>query len=401
MLYENLVNASLLVRVMNNRIRDARLSAGLTLKELAAKLEGIGCQITPAGISKYEMGKSKPPPTFLHALAAVLGWRPAVLAGTSKVEVTWLTFRKHSRLTKAAQQQIQAWSNSRIEQQIRLHEMLCPTDKPDFPRPCPSSSLKDAELAAEHLRKKWGLGEAPIESVTEVTEDRGGVVIMYPHLQDGFDGLCGWANGRYPVLVVSASSSVDRRRYNLAHELGHLVMDCRGTEAKEEEKLAHRFAAAFIVPAAVARRELGARRRNLNLAELALLKGKHGLSMQGWARRASDLGIISKGHYESLCRQFSHRGWRMQEPVAYEGQERPLRLRQLVLRALAEDIITPSAAEEIIPKVVEEAESIGLEPTADEKLWPSQLLRLPREQRRKHLALSAEKVSKHYAARTC
>ena len=74
---------------------------------------------------------------------------------------------------------------------------------------------------------------------------------------------------------------------SLAHELGHLVMDCRGVKSKEEEKLAHRFAAAFIVPAAVARRELGPRRRSLNLAELALLKGKHGLSMQGWARRAS------------------------------------------------------------------------------------------------------------------
>ncbi|PXF55416.1 MAG: hypothetical protein C4B58_15095 [Deltaproteobacteria bacterium] len=65
---------------------------------------------------------------------------------------------------------------------------------------------------------------------------------------------------------------------------------------KEQESLANRFAAAFIVPPAVARQELGEHRRSLSFQELGILKRKHGLSMQAWMRRAFDLGIINEGH---------------------------------------------------------------------------------------------------------
>ena len=76
-------------------------------------------------------------------------------------------------------------------------------------------------MVSQQLRKRWKLGDSPIDSVVEMVEDRGGFVVEYPEQGVQFDGLSGRANGR-PVVVVNGGSSVDRYRYNIAHELGHL-----------------------------------------------------------------------------------------------------------------------------------------------------------------------------------
>lgn len=382
--------------MISTRIKEARLAAGLTLKELSSSLQKVGYGISPAGISKYEVGKSKPPPSYLHALGAVLRLKASHFATEPKVTIEWLAFRKHSRLGKSQQTRVQAWAASYVEKQIWLHETLCPDLRPTFPRPIHCTTMEEAEAAAQALRRKWDLDEIPIESVTQAIEDRGGVVVEYPRDERRFDGLSGWANNVYPVMVVSATAPADRRRLSLAHELGHLVMDCRHVDNKTQESLAYRFGAAFIVPTSVARRELGQRRRSLHLRELAILKQKHGLSMQGWALRARDLCIISQGHYETLCRQFSARGWRKQEPTSYEGQERASRLSQLVFRALSEGIITPSRAEEILPGVQSD-EEIARPELKSLKPSPIELMKLPRTERRKRLAASAAKVAQHYS----
>ena len=103
---------------------------------------------------------------------------------------------------------------------------------------------------------------------------------------------------------------MDRCRYNVAHELGHILTDCPRLSEKEQEGLAHRFAAALLVPARVAKQELGREAKALSFAELGVLKQKYGLSMQAWARRAEDLEIISESVYTSLCIEFSSKGWR-------------------------------------------------------------------------------------------
>lgn len=141
----------------------------------------------------------------------------------------------------------------------------------------------------------------------------------------------------------------DRCRFSIAHELGHLMMDCRTVSPKEEEKLANRFAGAFLVPSEVAKQELGEKRKRLDIEELKLLKTKHGLSMLGWVHRAYDLDIIDKGHFNTLYKLFVSRGWRKTEPSAYVGHETPMRLKQMTLRAVAEGIITPGKAASLCP----------------------------------------------------
>jgi len=176
--------------------------------------------------------------------------------------------------------------------------------------------------------------------------------------------------------------------------LGHLFMDVGDVDSKTEERLAHRFGAAFIVPARTAFRELGEKRKHLDFGELAILKRKHGLSMQAWIIRARDLGIIDEAHARTLFTRFSAKGWRKEEPLKFEGQEKPLRLRQLTVRALAEGLLTQTQAARICPQALTD---IGEEcPPAPSSMDARTLLKLPKEERERLMEQAATLLEGDY-----
>lgn len=335
--------------MIGERLRQARLAAGFTLEQVSTQLGALGQPITRAGLSKYERNRSTPPPTLLLKLARVLGVTGQYFIQEPEVLVEWLAFRKHPQLPANRQKHIKAYATQIAEGQVWLLNALYPGEQPLLPRRRPVSTADEAEAAAMDLRDLWKLGEAPLESVTQTAESRGAIVVGWRWDEGRLDGLSGWVNGYIPLAVVNTSTSPDRRRYTLAHELGHMVMHTAAQGSEAEERLAHRFAAAFLVPATAARRELGERRRRLSFDELALLKRKYGLSMNGWVHRAYDLGIIDEGHHNSLCRAFDARHWKKREPTAYAGWEEPKRLEQLTLHALAEGIITEARARQLCP----------------------------------------------------
>lgn len=380
---------------IGHRIRQARIAAGMTQDEVVAALARYRVSLTKGGLSKYERGGSTPKPTVLRGLSKVLGVESSFFLDKPSAEVRWLAFRKMARMGKKRQERVKAVAESQVEVLLTLRRALEPTQEESQPPRIPVRKLEDAETAAQALRDYWRLGDQPIESVTDAIEDGGGVVVEDGGEDDLFDGLSGWANETVPVVVVSAAVSDDRRRFSLAHELGHLFMKIEGkVDARGVEKLAHRFAAAFLVTAATARRELGARRRHLDFRELAMLKQKHGLSMQAWIFRAADLGIIEQAHARNLFAKLSARGWRRKEPVEFEGEERPRKLQQLTVRALAEGLLSVAQAERIYPGVTRTVDEIDAEPPGP--LSARSLLRLPPEERNHLLAQAAEAIADEY-----
>ena len=95
-------------------------------------------------------------------------------------------------------------------------------------------------------------------------------------------------------------------------------------------------------------RHLEQGRRRPGAYELHLLKHKYGLSMPAWVYRAKDLGLISPSAAASFFRYFRQQGWHREEPGDPYPSEEPQRLKRLVLRALAEDLITESRAAELL-----------------------------------------------------
>jgi Zn-dependent peptidase ImmA (M78 family)/DNA-binding transcriptional regulator YdaS (Cro superfamily) len=302
--------------------------------------------LSKQALSKYEKGLAQPTPSRISDIARALDVTASSLLSEDAIEIKWVAYRKHVKLSQARQNQLTAIAQQRLEGEFKLRRLFHLGDRHDLPGPIEVQNLNDCEYAAAALRMRWDLGDRPIDGLIELIEERGGSVVGWQKAW-GFDALSGWA-GRNPVLVLNTAVPPDRLRFNAAHEIGHLVMESTA-DGNEDERFAMRFAAALLVPAEVARRELGTHRRGLDLDELGLLKRRWGLSMQGLIRRAHDLGIIGQDLYRTLNIQFRSAGWHRTEPYRYESSETPALIRRLVLRALAENMITSEDAERILP----------------------------------------------------
>ena len=340
--------------MMAARMRQARLASGLSLEKLAQRLKASGVRITKAGLSNYERGKRQPPPGILRALGRAVGVEPAYFVREPGVAIEWLAFRRTTRLGGKRAEEIKACAQMAAERAIALFDLMPAAGHIEFPKPRRVDTPVEADQTAAELRSAWGLGQAPIECLCQTAEDHGAVVVAFQRgTSTAFDGLSGTVNGQRPLLTVNTAMPADRLRFNLAHEIGHVLMDCEELPDKEEERLAHRFASSLLVPSPLLKQELGEKRHALSFEELAILKRKYGMSMAAWLYAARAHGIITENCHRSLCVEFGRRGWRRQEPVEYDGKEQPGRLRQLTLRALAEDLIDWDQAEQLCPGIDE------------------------------------------------
>lgn len=339
--------------MLGERIRQARLLAGLTQEALANALTHAGHPATKAVISKYEHNKSIPSVDFLLLAASILKIPSSYFLHEPKSNVNWLAFRRRSTLLSKEQEAVKAYAADIAELQIELQTLIYPNSAANLPEVMPVESGHDAEKAASQLRECWKLDEHPIDSLVQTAEDNQIIVVGWQKHEGEFDGLSGWCNHNFPVTVISIAVEVDRRRFTLAHELGHLVMNTQTVSDKVAEKLAHRFAAALLVPSERAIHELGTRRTRLDLEELGILKRKYGLSIAAWIFRAKDLNIITENHAKILWQEMSRRGWRHKEPVDYIGDELPLHLEQMAHRAVAEGLMSPDRIRRVYPEWLE------------------------------------------------
>ncbi|MEW6580086.1 MAG: XRE family transcriptional regulator [Chloroflexota bacterium] len=339
---------------IGERLKLARLRARLSQRELARR---VG--VTAMSISKYENNVMVPGAETLVKLAQALDVRVEFLlrqAPSLRIEPV---YRRHKRMGPKAQDAVKAQIQDWLERYL-LVESLLPDDvrvqmPQGFPRPV--RTLDDTERAATALREAWQLGSDPIDNLTELLEERGIKIGLVEGAED-FDACTFLYDDRTPVIAVNQNRPADRQRFDLAHELGHLVMRVAG--GLDEEKAAHRFAAAFLVPKEIVYVELGRSRSHLDLLELLELKEKYGMSVAAWAYRAQDLSILPDSAARQLWRQLSARGWRKQEPLALPA-ETPSRMYRLVRRLVAEGIISEARAAELM------GQRITLFPTTPEE----------------------------------
>ncbi len=336
--------------MLGERIKQARLAAGMSQRDLASRA-GVSAQ----AVSKYERNLDIPSSGVLLRLSEALGVKIDYFFRQHTVKLIAPAYRKRAALPrkeeKAILNRIQEW----LERYLEAEDLFPEEYSQSFALPNEISQdvavPEDAERIATELRSAWGLGLDPIGNLTELLEDKGIKVGLVDATED-FDACAFVTEEGSPVIVVKNCLPGDRQRFNLAHELGHIVL--RSADEEFAEKAAHRFAGAFLVPEPVAYKELGKKRNELNLYELHLLKHKYGLSMQGWICRARDLGIISEKLFERLFRAFRKHGWHRKEPGDEMPPEEPKRMERIVMRALAENIISEGRAAELLGKPMAE-----------------------------------------------
>ncbi len=329
---------------IGERIKQARKLNQLSLRDLADRV-----QVSPMAISKYERDQDIPGSGVLLRLSEALNVPVDFFFRPAAPEVHLQAYRKHASLGVKEQEAIQAHIQEWLERYLEVEAFFGGDPVVELPR-YEVGSMDDIEAAAERLRYSWKLGLDPIENLTQLLEDQGIKVGMV----DGFDHFdaCTFLAGQTPVIVTKANLPGDRQRFNLGHELGHLILEAAGD--LDAEKVSHRFVGAFLASAQAVRFELGQKRTALDMNELYMLKQKYGLSMQAWIFRSRDLEIISPQAAERLFQHFRANNWRRQEPGKPYPSENPLRMEQLIYRALVEDLISRSKAQELLGKPLQQ-----------------------------------------------
>jgi transcriptional regulator with XRE-family HTH domain len=373
--------------MLNHRLKQLRLARGLSLDELAAELGGI---VTKQALSKYELGTARPSPTVLNKLAAALHIKAAELLSEPSVKVEFIAYRRKSALPKREQEKVQSLVTRTLEERLRLQSLTEQAEGVSIPvNRLEVKKLEDVEGAAAKLRDLWRLGTDPISSLVGVLENHW-IQVIEIDADDRFDGISAVAskNGEITGAAVVTKRGVpgERQRYNLAHELGHIVL--KVAEGVDTEKAAHRFGAALLAPADSLRREVGRHRTGIQAEELLLLKRRYGLSIQALLYRLRDLGIITESHYKQWCMNINRLKWRRNEPQPLPP-EQPQWLRQQVLRLLTEGVITQEDAEAAL------GEKIAAEP-ALALVERRAFMKLPLSERRRIMQAQAEKLLSSY-----
>lgn len=352
--------------MIGQRLKMARVASGLSLRELEAK---IGNRVTAQAIGKYERNESMPSSGVLIALANALDVSVDYLLSPDELVLDGVEFRKKEIASKREEAFVEGKTLHLLERYLAVEDALGLASVIwDRPReaPYPVRAITDAENAAWTLRTQWGLGTDAIPSMVELLEERG-IKVLSVELHD-IDGLTAKVRRKdaepVPVIVVKKSAWAERKRFTLAHELGHMVMEVG--PGVDPEKAAHRFAGAFLMPAEALWGEIGKRRTSMSLGELLRLKQLFGASFQCIAYRCRDLQIINEATFRSLFKVFSQRGWRSppyQEPGAIDPKkEEPTRLERLCFRALTEGVVGEARAAELIGVSVRELSRLMDEP---------------------------------------
>jgi Zn-dependent peptidase ImmA (M78 family) len=308
----------------------ARDSRQLTQSDVAREmtaLRGGGPRITQGYVSKAEAGAVSVTGERLKLFARVLDYPVGLLTvpgGVYGFGTACVHHRKRQSFTAAAGRRIHAYLNlARIQMGI-LVAGVSEQPKNAFFR-FPLSAIDTARDAAAEVRARWEVPPGPVDSMVEVLERAGGIVIRRRTPSTGWDAVSQWPDGEPPVFLLNAATPPDRQRFSLAHELGHII--CHPIPGPDQEKEADEFAAEFLMPSRDIAAEIGS--SGVNIGRLGELKQRWKVSMAALARRARDLALISDWQYRSLNVELSSLGYRTDEPGALP-QEGPQRARRAI-----------------------------------------------------------------------
>lgn len=307
------------------RLTLARQLAGLRKNALAGVVGK-----TPAAITLYESGAKRPSPPAVAELAMALGVEPRFFLPSGAAPAAPPPhFRSLRSTTQLARDQAEAYARVVLEIAVAAQRHV------DFPAarlpsfPVALDRADDApEAAARELRAHWDLPEGPVAHTVRSAERHGVLVVFTPPQAASVDAYSVSDPERPLVLLNPAKDDYYRQRFDVAHELGHLVMHADEEPGNQiVENQAHRFAAELLMPREQIADLLPAK---ADWARLAKLKETWGVSLQALLFRARQLGRMRDTTYRNAMATISSRGWRRREPGAVLALEQP----SLLARAL-------------------------------------------------------------------
>mgnify|MGYP000663381436 FL=1 len=303
-----------------NRLKSARQYRGLTVEELAQKIN-----VSKQTISQYETGKIENVPfDKILSISNVLNFPYKYFAQENRLKLqTGATYfrslmktSKKYRLAQEIKMEHIAAIYSFLNEYVTFPELNLPDLNEE--------TLSPTEVA-KVLREYWKLGDKPIENLMSTVEQNGIVVTTFATDTDDIDAFSQYVdvNGTdvYLIALSSNKESASRINFDIAHELGHILLHewsedeevLTREEFKAKEKEANEFAAAFLMPETSFAADVELEPQNLDYYKQ--IKRKWKVSITAMLYRSCDLGIITQGQYQYMMRIMQNKGWRKSEPL--------------------------------------------------------------------------------------
>ncbi len=350
--------------MFGQRLRLARKRSGLSMQALSALASP---SISAQAISKYEADKMMPSSAVLIGLSKALNVSFDFLLGGQVDALQALEWRKTSKASAQDQAAAEAIVIEKLEIYLAIEDILDLHSEVDPFEELRVHQVEDEraiDAKAQEVRERWKLGSDPIPSMTTLLEDKG-LKIIEADLPERINGMaCHVERADGPsteVIVVSRHTNVERKRFNLAHELAHRIITEIGNPALRLEPAMNRFAGAFLIPREHLIAETGDHRHGMTWHEIMRLKRTYGVSAAAMLVRLGQVGILSKAVIEYAFRTYA-RKWRTVEPQpigpgeGFAAFEKPQRFERLVWHALGEELISPVRAAQMLGLPVKDVE---------------------------------------------
>lgn len=332
-------------KLVGERITEAREAMGLSVNALA-KLLGVSRTI----IYDYESGSKQPSPHVFVKLCEKLE-QPSRFFYLPRFESDYTHDSAHYRSLESLKPELRNEAGTSLkwiqefytvlEKKLSLPKLNFPKvtllDDPD------RITLSHIERVAKEVRGHWGIGDAPIPNLVKLLEMNGAIIARYPLDIHGMDAVSYWSEQfKRPFILLNADKmNYVRSRFDLAHELGHMILHRqiqkpaqRGTQLyKQLERQAHFFAASFLMPRSSWLRDVD----EFTLTAFRSLKPKWKVSIIAQVMHSEALGAINANRKRSLMKQLSANKWRQIEPFDDQWEPEQPRLFKQATELVAKD----------------------------------------------------------------
>lgn len=319
---------------IGENLQNIRIMHGFTRKQLGDKLE-----ITEQSIWQYENGYLSPKMEVLNKLKKIFHVRSQYFYTTdllnqmqgNNIDLRHIAYRSTTinsiQKTEAESKHI-AFIDAflkRIERNVKY-----PTNRLDTLRDYAIELLnnehgsrlekvKEIALKARRILEVDKLGN---ENLLYTLEKYGAFIIEKP-IGDKVDAYSLWTLDNRPYIILgNIKKSAVRRNFDLAHELGHLLIHYKvefttadKKDYRKYEQEANIFAGEFLLPEDDFTSDILNLPKKSNPDFYLDLKKKWYVSIQAMAYRAHQLNLITYQQYRYFNMQIHRRGYKSSEPL--------------------------------------------------------------------------------------
>lgn len=242
------------------RLRSAREAAGLTQEDVGRRLE-----VSRPTVAQMELGNREVTSLELDRLAGIYGREMAdfLVQEIHDPDPLSALFRAHPEVLRLPAVAEALSGCLRLGREITRLERLLGVDREGeiaavYPLSSPRArwqAVQQGEQVAGHERRRLGLESAALGVLADLLESQG-VRTAVVDLPEDVSGLTLWQAEVGAFVVVNRRHPPVRRRFSLAHEYAHVLLDrqnaCTVSRAADRDELievrANAFAASFLLP---------------------------------------------------------------------------------------------------------------------------------------------------------